>query len=79
MTQDRNAYALETEKLDAWLKFCSDGELKLLRDMKGNAWLVQIAESYSYKIDNASNLKQTTISFTWKEAEDINSYSIIGL
>lgn len=79
MTHKKNPYALETEKLDAWLDFCTDGELKLLRDMKGNAWLVQIAESPSYQITNASNLKQTSISFSWKEAEDINSYSIIGL
>jgi hypothetical protein len=40
MTHKKNPYALETEKLDAWLDFCTDGELKLLRDMKGNAWLV---------------------------------------
>ena len=52
---------------------------EILRDIKGNAWLVQIIESPSYTIENASNLKQTTISFSWKEAEDINSYSIIGL
>lgn len=79
LTQNKNAYALETEKLDAWLEFCSDGSLKLLRDIKGNAWLIQIADSHSYNINNSSNLKQTSITFSWKEAEDINKCSIIGL
>ena len=76
-THQKNAYALETEKLDAWIDFCTDGNLKLLRDIKGNSWLVQIVDSPTYKIENASNLKQTTISFSWKEAEDIKSFSII--
>jgi len=39
-THLKNAYALETEKLEAWIDFCTDGNLKLLRDIKGNAWLV---------------------------------------
>lgn len=79
MTHAKNAYALETEKLEAWVDFCTDGELKLLRDIKGNAWLVQIVEAPSYRIENASNLKQTAITFSWKEAENVNSCSIIGL
>ena len=78
MTHHKNPYAAETEKLDAWVDFCTDGELKLLKDTKGNAWLVQIVESPSYTIENLSNLKQTMISFSWKEAEDIKSFSIIG-
>lgn len=79
MTQEKNAYALETEKLEAWLDFCTDGELKLLRDLKGNAWLVQIVDNPTYKINNESNLKQTFISFQWKEADDVTAYSIVGL
>jgi hypothetical protein len=28
------------DKLNAWREFCADGELKLLRDIKGNGWIV---------------------------------------
>jgi hypothetical protein len=79
MTHNKNPYAAETEKLDAWIDFCTDGELKLLRDVKGNAWLIQISEAPSYSIENLSNLKQTMITFSWKEAEDVNAFSVIGL
>lgn len=79
ITQVKNPYALETEKLQAWINFCTDGQLKLLKDTKGNSWLVQIDETPNYKIENISNLKQTTISFSWKEAEDVSSCSIVGL
>lgn len=71
-------YSTEMDKLLAWKDFCSDGELKLLRDIKGNAWIVQIVDQPSYNIENKSNLKQTKISFAWQEVKDINSCSIIA-
>ena len=70
-------YSTEMDKLMAWKDFCSDGELKLLRDIKGNAWIVQIVDAPSYNIENKSNLKQTKITFAWQEVKDINSCSII--
>ena len=71
-------YSTEMDKLNAWKDFCADGELKLLRDIKGNGWIVQIVDSPSYTIENKSNLKQTKISFAWQEIKDINSCSIVS-
>lgn len=70
-------YSTEMDKLNAWKAFCSDGELKLLRDIKGNAWIIQIIDQPTYNIDNKSNLKQTKISFSWQEVEDIDACSIV--
>lgn len=72
------SHGTDTEKLMSWNDFVSNGKLKLLRDLKGNAWIIQIVDSISYDINNQSNYKQTTISFSWKEVEDINMSSIIG-
>lgn len=72
-----NPYGLEIEKLKRWKEFCSDGELKLLRDRKGNAWIVQILEAPVSNINTYSNYQQTTISFSWQEVEDITTASII--
>ena len=70
-------YSLEIEKLKKWKEFCSDGELKLLRDRKGNAWIVQILEGPVNSINTYSNYQQTTVSFSWQEVEDINKASIV--
>lgn len=35
-----NSHGVDTEKLDSWNDFISNGKLKLLRDLKGNAWIV---------------------------------------
>ena len=67
-------YSTEMDKLAAWKQFCSDGELKLLRDIKGNAWIVQIVDQPNYNIESG---KYTRISFTWQEVKDIDSCSII--
>lgn len=71
-------YGREVEKLDAWRKFCSDGELKLLKDLKGNAWIVQIVDMPSHSINHGAFNLPTTISFAWKEVMDINSVSIVS-
>lgn len=75
----KNPYARETEKLKAWKNFCSNGNLKLLRDIKGNAWIVQIIDTPKNTISLGDNINQTTISFSWQEVEDINNYSIVAI
>lgn len=75
----KNPYARETEKLKAWKEFCSNGNLKLLRDMKGHAWIVQIIDSPKNTISLGDNINQTTISFSWQEIEDVNDYSIVTI
>ena len=73
----QSPYARETEKLESWKEFCSNGNLKLLKDIKGNAWVVQIIDSPKSTIEINSNVYQTTVSFSWQEIEDISSYSIV--
>lgn len=75
----QSPYARETEKLESWKEFCANGNLKLLRDIKGNAWIVQIIDSPKSTIELSGNISQTTISFSWQEIEDISSYSIVGV
>lgn len=73
-----NKYATEMDKLEAWREFISDGELKLLRDTKGNSWIIQVVEMPDYSIDYISNLKETQISFQWKEIADTSNISIVN-
>lgn len=74
-----NPYARETEKLKSWKEFCANGNLKLLRDLKGHAWIVQITESPKNSISLGDDINQTTISFSWQEIENVNDYSIIKI
>ena len=73
-----NSYSREVDKYNSWKEFASDGKLKLLKDYKGNSWVVYIQESGSATIDMTSNLMQTVISFEWIEALDVDSITIIS-
>ena len=72
-------YSRDTEKIIAWRKFCNNGKIKLLKDIKGNAWIVQITDTPTRTINNTTNELYTTISFNWIEIEDKNNISIIKL
>lgn len=72
-------YYRENEKMEEWGRFCSNGKLKLLKDLKGNAWVVAIQSNPSKSINIQSNFMQTTISFDWIEALDISKISIINI
>lgn len=74
-----NPYAVETEKLERWREFISNGNLKLIKDIKGNGWIVSIVPQSSYEIMYTSNIKQTQISFQWQEVENLKESSVIGL
>lgn len=71
-------YAREVEKYNAWLEFVSDGSLKLLKDYKGNSWIVHVQANPTATIDQTSNLMQTQISFQWEEVENIKDVAIIS-
>ena len=75
----QSPYARETEKLESWKEFCANGNLKLLKDIKGNAWIVQIIDSPRSSIELNSNIYQTTINFSWQEMENVSDYSIIDV
>lgn len=77
-TNKNSRYSREVEKYDAWKAFVNDGKLKLMKDYKGNAWVIQIATSPSATIDMQSNLLETTIAFDWQEALDIDKIFIVS-
>ena len=72
-------YGREMERMEAWREFCNNGNLKLLKDVKGNAWIVQITENPSRDIEVRSSLMLTTISFDWVEVENIEGQAIIKI
>lgn len=78
-TKEEIKYATEMEKLKAWREFVNDGSLKLLKDLKGNSWIVQVIENPTYDIDNKPHSAPTTISFTWQEVENANNIAIINM
>lgn len=59
-----------------WDFFCASGELKLLKDRKGNRWIVDIT-SNSMKTADESVEQYTTITFNWIELMDADYISII--
>lgn len=71
-------YGTNKEKLKLWEQFVTDGEIKLLKDQKGNAWIVQILANPSKNIDLKNSLYPVTISFQWQEIAKIDGASIVG-
>lgn len=72
-----NPWATEAQKLQEWKDYITNGNLKLLKDLKGNSWIIDISDNPQYKINNQSNLKQTEVSFSWKQVEDATTCQII--
>ena len=72
-------YAREVDKLIAWKEFVSNGSLKLLRDTKGNGWLISIIDTPSYSINTQAINQLTTITFSWQEIVDLTEVSIINI
>lgn len=55
-------------KLLRWKDFITNGNLKLLKDIKGNKWIVSAVDNPNAKYNNNSNnVVMTTISFQWVE------------
>lgn len=76
---EKYTYLEDREKLDAWLDFVYNNNLKLLKDCQGNKWIVSISDNTSRSIDNASGQYPTKISFTWQEVMDAKTTPIINL
>lgn len=71
-------YSREVEKYEAWRKFINNGSLKLLKDYKGNSWVIQVVSAPTYNTNLQTNLMQTVVSFQWQEALDVDSISIVS-
>lgn len=65
------------EKYLRWKQFISNGKLKLLKDIKGNKWIVQLIDNLNSRINSNSIEQVTTISFSWAEMKNSRNISII--
>src|SRR5699024_6851489 len=74
-----NYYDSDAEKEKEWKKFISNGNLKLLKDYKGNKWIIQIMQDSTRTIDYNAMKKVTMISIQWEEVDNSDKYPIIKL
>lgn len=74
-----NKYQRQYTKTEAWKEFCSNGKLKLLKDIKGNKWICQIQAAPTRTVNGASNYLLTTITFEWREALDASTSVVVQI
>lgn len=70
-------YVEPSSMRDDWNAFCANGNMKLLKDRKGNAMLVMITGTSS-QVDDIIREQANTITFNWVQVEDIKNVTIIG-
>lgn len=63
--------------LESWNDFCSNGNIKLMKDRKGNAMLVMITDT-SAQVDDITKEQANTITFSWVQVDSVNEVTIIG-
>lgn len=77
MSNGKEQYYEPAPLLDSWNEFCANGNMKLLKDRKGNAILVMITETSS-QLDDVTVEQVNSITFNWVQVEDIEGITIIG-
>ena len=65
----------KVKMLEQWHKFVSSNNPKLLRDMKGQSWIVQVMSAEN-TVKNFYNAMPDTISFEWKQIDDTKNIII---
>ena len=70
------SYFEPSNMIEEWNDFCSNGNIKLLKNRKGNAMLVMITGSSS-QVDDVIKEQPNTITFSWVQVGDINGVTII--
>lgn len=48
---------------EQWVNFCNNGNLKLLKDIRGNKYLVDIVDTPTFETMDETVQQATTISF----------------
>ena len=71
------SYVEPATMLDEWNDFCANGNIKLLKDRKGNAMLVMITGTSS-QIDDVTREQVNTITFEWVQVDDAANITVIG-
>ena len=67
----------KTEMLKQWRRLVSSKNPKLLKDIKGQSWIVQITGS-SNRAQNFYPNQPDTITFQWKQVADASDCIIVG-
>lgn len=65
-------------KLQEWRKFISENEMFLLKNPKGDVWVVSITDNPTTKCDYSNKLMQTTINFAFTECMDLKDIAIVN-
>jgi len=72
-----NNYVDTVELLNAWNDFCTNGQLKLLKDRKGNKMIVDIMSSSTKTYDETKE-QADVLTFSWAQLKDSDDMTIIG-
>ena len=75
----QDLYSNNITKYLKWKQISDNDNMKLLKDIKGNRWIVRINEKPSVKNDDNSQEQIYTISFEWSEVIDADKISVIGI
>lgn len=63
-------YYEDADKLEKWAEFINNGNMKLLKDIKGNAWIIDIIESNVKPDDNFLEIP-STLTFSWVQLNSV--------
>ena len=77
---DNRTYYSSNESIDmleAWRSFVQSKNPKLLKDVKGQSWIVQITSNQNTPMAHVQG-KPDTISFSWIQIGDTKDISIVG-
>lgn len=69
-------YMDNAELIKAWHKFIKNYDAYLLKDLKGNVFVIQISDNPTVSWKEQDRVRPTTISFNWVEVEDINNIQV---
>lgn len=64
--------------VEKWREFVASGTPKLLRDAKGQSWIVQIMDG-STTTNEAISIRPDTINFSWRQIADTNDVIIYAM
>ena len=63
--------------MEKWNEFCSNDQLKLLKDRKGHKYIVDITSSSSNTIDETRE-QATVVTIEWTQVDNADEFVIIG-
>ena len=64
--------------IEAWREFISDNSIFLLKNPKGETWIVSISDNPTISYDYSYSGIPTTLGFSYTECRDINEIAIIN-